>query len=83
MKEDWNQREQQVFSDRKSHKPLFSWFTQYKAKEFKEHTLRCLREEVGLGSPPKAYYTNDESINSLLKESTNYKKQQWGCLMTT
>ena len=23
MKEDWNQREQQVFSDRKSHKPLF------------------------------------------------------------
>lgn len=83
MKEDWNQREQQVFSDRKSHKPLFSWFTQYKAKEFKEHTLRCLREEVGLGSPPKAYYTNDnESINSLLKESTNYKKQQWGCLMT-
>ena len=33
-----------------------------------------------MGSPPKPYYTNDnESINSLLKETINYKKkQQWG-----
>ena len=34
---------------------------------------------MGLGSPPSAFYTNDsESINALLKESLNYKKQQWG-----
>ena len=80
MEDNWNQREQQVFSNRKSHQPqFFSWFSQYKAKEFREYTLRSLREETGLGSPPKAYYTNDnESINSLLKETTNYKKQQWG-----
>ena len=72
----WNEREKEVFSDQKSHQvEFFSWFLQYKSKEIREHTLRCLREEVGLGSPPKAYYTNDnKSINSLLKESTGYKK---------
>lgn len=74
----WNEREKEVFSDQKSHQvEFFSWFLQYKSKEIREHTLRCLREEVGLGSPPKAYYTNDnKSINSLLKESTGYKKKQ-------
>lgn len=42
-----------------------------------QDTKRCLREEVELWSPPIAYYTNDnESINSFLKESTGYKKQQ-------
>lgn len=76
----WNEREHHAFSDHKSHKPEFhSWFMKYKAKEFREHTLRSLREAVGLGSPPKAFYTNDnESINAVLKECVNYKKQQWG-----
>ena len=38
-----------------------------------------MREDVGLGSPSSAYYTNDsESINALLKESLGYKKHQWG-----
>ena len=33
---------------------------------------------MGLGSPPKAYYTNgSESINAVLKERVDYKKQQW------
>ena len=76
----WNHREQLAFSDRKSHQSqFFAWFSKYKAREFREHTLWFLREDVGLGSPPKAFYTNDnESINSLLKECTDYKKQQWG-----
>jgi len=40
--------------------------------------LRSLREDLGLGSPPKDFYTNNsESINALLKECTGYKKQQW------
>ena len=40
--------------------------------------MRSLREDVGLGSPPVAFYTNDsESINALLKESLAYKKHQW------
>ena len=36
-------------------------------------------EDVGLGSPPKPFYTNDnESINALLKDCLGYKKHQWG-----
>ena len=76
----WEEREQEVFSDRKSHQPqFFSWFMKYKAKEFREHTLRSLRENAGLGSPPKAFYTNNnKSINAALKECVNYKKRHWG-----
>ena len=66
------------FDHRSHHVNSFSWFCQYKSKEIREHTLRCLREEVGLGSPPMKNYTNEnESINAFLKESVNYKKQQW------
>lgn len=78
----WNKQEEAAFSDRKSHQAqYFSWFNKYKAKEFREHTLRFVREEASLGSPPKAFYTNDnESINAVLKEHVDYKKQQWGVL---
>ena len=49
------------------------------AREFREHTLCSLRENADLGSPRKAFYTNgNESINAVLKECVNYKKQQWG-----
>ena len=41
-------------------------------------TLRSIREEVGLGSPPAPYYTNDnESINAAIKEKVNYNKSEW------
>ncbi len=76
----WDQREQNVFHDHKSHEPEFhGWFTRWKADDFRHCTLRPLREDVGLGSPPAAFYTNDsESINALLKGSLGYKKHQWG-----
>ena len=69
-----------AFSDRKSCKPQFhEWFLKWKGDEFHHGTLRFLREDVGLGSPPKPFYTNDnESINALLKECFGYKKHQWG-----
>jgi len=52
----------------------------YKAEEFNHSTLRSLREDIGLGSPSKAFYTNDnEAINAKLKECLSYKKHQW-CL---
>ena len=60
---------------------MHAWFTKCKAEsdDFRYCTLRSLREDVGLGSPPSAYYTNDsESISALLKESLGYKKHQWG-----
>ncbi len=71
--------EEVAFSDRKAHQTNFhTWFVKYKAEEFRRCTLRSLREDVGLGSPPVGFYPNDsESINALLKESLNYKKQQW------
>ena len=76
----WEQREQIAFQGRKSHEPGFhAWFTRYKADDFHHCTLRSLREDVGLGSPPRLFYTNDsESLNAQLKESLGYKKHQWG-----
>ena len=45
---------------------------------FISHTLRGLREDVGLGCPLRAFYTNaNESANALLKECVAYEKQQW------
>ena len=62
-----------------NHKPQFhQWFVKRKSEDFRNYTLRNLRENIRLGSPPKPFYTNNsESINALLKECTGYKKQQW------
>ena len=80
LKEKWDHHEKEAFSDRKSHDPKFHiWFSRFKAEDFRQCTLRPLREDIGLGCPPKAFYTNDsESINALLKQSLGYKKHQWG-----
>jgi len=79
LKEKWDKIELSAFNNCKSHKPQFhEWFVQWKSEDFRSCTLRSLREDLGLGSPPKAFYTNNsESINALLKECTGYKKQQW------
>ena len=45
-------------------------------KDFCHCTLRSLREEIGLGSPPRPFYS--ESLKVLLKGSLGYKKHQWG-----
>ena len=80
LEEKWNDIENQAFSDRKSHSPEFYlWFVNNKAEEFRQCTLRPLREDIGLGFPPAPFYTNNsESINSLLKDSLGFKKHQWG-----
>jgi hypothetical protein len=72
----WDNLEMAAFSNRKSHIANFhTWFSKYKAGDFRCCTLRSLREDIGLGSPPVAFYTNEsESINSLLKQSLGYKK---------
>ena len=79
LKDRWNNLESAAFSDRKSHKPAFyNWFVKWKAEDFRHCTLRSLREDIGLGSPPKVFYTNDsESVNAMLKECLGYKKHQW------
>ena len=71
--------ERNAFNDRKSHKPAFhDWFLKQKAEDFRHCTLRSLREDICLGSPPTAFYTNDnEAIDAKLKEYLGYKKHQW------
>lgn len=39
--------------------------------------IRSVRSNAGLGFPPKAYTTNNESINRVLKDKVSYKKQEW------
>ena len=80
LKDKWDKIEVDAFSQHKVHKPAFhQWFLKYKAEDFRHCTLQSLREEIGLGSPPKAFYTNDnEAINAKLKECSGYKKHQWG-----
>ena len=39
--------------------------------------LKSVREEAGLGSPPKRFYTNaSESVNSILKNTVGYKPSE-------
>ena len=74
LKKRWDDREMSAFSDRKAHVSNFhSWFLKYKAVDFRHCTLR---EDIGLGSPPVAFYTNDsESVNALLKGTKNSSGQ--------
>ena len=56
---------------------FFLWYKREKAQDFCSGTLADQREAAGLGSPPAPYYTNaSESMNSALKEKTNYTKMQ-------
>ena len=75
----WDCREAEAFSNLKDYSPVFhTWFTTNVADIYRNHTLRSLREDVGLGCPPMSYRTNDsESINAILKECVGYKKQKW------
>ena len=78
LKEKWDYSEQVAFSDCKQHTHRFhKWFMEHKAAVFCDHILRPLREDVGLGIPPRSFYTNDnKSANALLKECVVYK-QKW------
>jgi hypothetical protein len=68
LKDKWICREQAdvtVFDEKST---FYDWFMKYKADVFCSSTLKTLREQCGLGSPPSAFYTNsNESINSSIK----------------
>ena len=54
-----------------------AWFQEYKAGNIADHLLRPVRIAAGLRDPPVSFSTNaSESINSLLKSKTNYKRHQ-------
>ena len=56
---------------------FIEWYLQFKTSLVKEGLLRCKRQSAGLGNPPSAFTTNtSESINALLKNKLDYKKQE-------
>ena len=75
LKRIWEEREAAAFSSLKSYEPssLSGLFSTRPTK-----WRWGLQEEVGLGSPPTPYYTNDsELINAAIKEKVNYQKSKW------
>ena len=51
------------------------WFKRYKCSTIKQAMLRPVRLRAGLGNPPESFTTNaSESINALLKNQVEYKK---------
>ena len=68
----WNKREQACTKD----DPVFyDWFLEYCKDVMKDSMLLSVRKSAGLGNPPAPYYTNAvESMKSLLKLRTNFKK---------
>ena len=69
----WNSLEKTTFTDQKHTSPTFIVSLLNKKQKY--------REDVGLGCPPWAFYTNaNESVNALLQDCIAYKKQQWPVL---
>uniref|UniRef100_A0A1X7V9K3 Uncharacterized protein n=1 Tax=Amphimedon queenslandica TaxID=400682 RepID=A0A1X7V9K3_AMPQE len=78
LKDTWLQREPSSSTT----ETIYDWFIKFKAGDFCSSTVRPLREAAGLGKPPAGYFTNpNESINSALKNKTNYKKPAFVKLM--
>ena len=71
-----------MFFKSQNHLPMFfTWFSNQIADVCCHHTLR---EDVGLGSPPVTFRTNDsESINAVLKECVGFKRQKWAIFNNT
>ena len=68
----WNEREQACTKD---DSVFYDWFLEYCKDVIKDSMLLSVRKSAGLGNPPAPYYTNAvESMNSLLKLRTNFKK---------
>ena len=69
----WKRREEELSLQIQFH----AWFCKHKAEGICSSALRSIREEAGLGSPPRGYYTNpNEAMNRVLKEKVAWKKQQ-------
>ena len=54
---------------------FFSYFSKYKAKDFKESTIKPVRERAGLGDPPIQYHNNSpECMNNVIKMKVRREK---------
>ena len=69
----WNELESPFNSPPQFH----AWFLKNCRDTVARCILRCVREDVGLGSPPEPYYTNEiESKNNILKQHVGRKAFQ-------
>ena len=56
---------------------FIKWFKLNKSLVVRDHMLRPIREECGLGCPPQPFTTNaSESVNAILKNKVNFKKTE-------
>lgn len=56
---------------------FIQWFKLNKSLVIRDHMLRPIREECGLGCPPQPFTTNaSKSINELLNNKVDYKKTE-------
>ena len=56
---------------------FYEWFQEHSLDVIADCVIRPLREQVGLGSPPAPYYTNDiESKSNILKQHLQRKASQ-------
>nr|XP_054759535.1 uncharacterized protein LOC129265580 [Lytechinus pictus] len=72
----WTSKWDELEREDTGREPCFStWFLKYKSEEVKRKMLSPLREQAGLGSPPKQFTTNDcETINSMVSKWMKEKK---------
>ena len=73
LEKKWNDLEKPFHSPPQ----FYEWFQEHSLDVIADCMIRPLREQVGLGSPPAPYYTNDiESKNNILKQHLQRKASQ-------
>ena len=74
LKQRWEQREA---SSSECNRGFYDWFLTHKSELMKSSTIRPVREQAGLGSPPELFSTNaSESVNNVIKSKVDYKKNE-------
>ena len=73
LEKKWNDLEKPFHSPPQ----FYEWFQEHSLDMIADCMIRPLQEQVGLGSPPAPYYTNDiESKNNILKQHLQRKASQ-------
>eukprot|EP00112_Aurelia_sp_Birch-Aquarium-sp1_P014212 Seg3053.3 transcript_id=Seg3053.3/GoldUCD/mRNA.D3Y31 product="hypothetical protein" protein_id=Seg3053.3/GoldUCD/D3Y31 len=73
LEEKWKTREEEGAAKVPKKKIFYDWFLEEKANVVKTAMLKPVREEAGLGNPPKEYTTNDnEAANFMLKNALEF-----------
>ena len=55
---------------------VLCWFLERKVRVIESSMLSSVQESARLGSPPEPFYTNEISINRVIKQKTGYKSSE-------